>query len=86
MQNEGMNKRLIVLILSFATLICFGYALGGIGALLVGRSQPLVIAAGLAGGIFCLLLAFRLWRQFLDEVEAEDEALRMSEGQDEDAK
>lgn len=79
-----MNKRLLVLILSFATLICYGYALGGIGALMFGRPQPLVIAAGLVGGSFCLWLAFKLWRQFLDEVEAEEAVLRLSEDQDEE--
>lgn len=79
-----MNKRLLVLILSFATLMCYGYALGGIGALLAGRPQPLIILAGLAGGSFCLWLAFRLWRQFLDEIEAEDAAARESEERDED--
>lgn len=79
-----MSKRLLVLILSFATLICYGYALGGIGALLFGRPQPLVIAAGLLGGTFCLWLAFKLWRQFLDEVEAEEAALHKSEEKDEE--
>lgn len=69
-----MNKRPVVLILSFATLICYGYGIGGVGALLLGRPKPLVIAAGFLGGSFCLWLAFRLWRQFLDEVEKEAEA------------
>lgn len=69
-----MNKRLIVLILSFATLVGYGYAIGGVGALVLGRPRPFVIAAGFIGGSFSLWLAFRLWRQFLDEVEKEAEA------------
>lgn len=78
-----MNKRLVVLILSFATLICYGYAIGGVGALFFGRSEPLVIAGGFAGGSFCLWLAFRLWRQFLDDVEKEAEARLASDERDE---
>lgn len=82
MQNQGMNKRLAVLVLSFATIICYGYAIGGIGAHFFGRSEPLVIVAGLAGGSFCLWLAFRLWRQFLDEAEKESKARLSFGGQD----
>lgn len=78
-----MNKRLIVLILSFATLVCYGYAVGGVGALVLGRPKPLLIAAGFLGGSFCLWLAFRLWRQFLDEVEKEVEARLASDERDE---
>lgn len=80
-----MNKRLAVLVLSFATIICYGYALGGLGALIAGRSEPLVIAAGLAGGSFCLWLAFRLWRQFLEQVEKEIEASQKESGEQDEA-
>lgn len=69
-----MNKRLIVLVLSFTTLICYGYALGGIGAYFMGKEKPLVIAGGLVGGTFCLWLAMKLWKQFLAEIEEESEA------------
>lgn len=74
-----MNKRLIVLVLSFATIICFGYALGGVGAYVMGKEKPLVIAGGLIGGSLCLLLALKLWRQFLDETEKETPANRQGE-------
>lgn len=78
-----MNKRLVVLVLSFATLVCYGYAIGGVGALFFGRSEPLVIAGGFVGGSVCLWLAFRLWRQFLDDVEKEAESRLASEERDE---
>lgn len=82
MQNREMNKRLIVLVLSFATIICFGYALGGVGAYVMGKEKPLVIAGGLIGGGFCLLLALKLWRQFLEETEKEAQAGQQREGEE----
>lgn len=62
-----MNKRIVVLILSISTITCYGYALGGLGAHIMGREGLRVAAAGLVGGTFCAWLALKLWRQFLDE-------------------
>ena len=45
-----MSKRLIVLFLSFSTIIAYGYALGGLGSYAMGVPKPLPIAAGLIGG------------------------------------
>lgn len=67
-----MYKRILVLCLSFAAIIGFGYALGGLGGYMFGEGKPLVIAAGLAGGVFCALLALRVWRTYLDDIERED--------------
>lgn len=69
-----MNKRILVLIFSFATIICYGYVLGGIGAYMMGLSKPLVIVAGFIGGTLCIWLALKLWRSFLDDIERETEA------------
>lgn len=74
MHYRKMNKHTLVLILSFATIICYGYALGGLGAYMTGQRRPLVIAAGLIGGTLCTWLALKLWQQFLDDVKREDAA------------
>ena len=66
-----MNKRLAVLFLSFATIICYGYALGGLGSYAAGAPRPLPIAAGLSGGTVCAFLALKIWRLYLDEIEDE---------------
>lgn len=71
MHYQKMNKRLVVLILSFSTIICYGYALGGLGARIMGRGDLYVIPAGFIGGTLCAWLALRLWRQFLDELDEE---------------
>lgn len=69
-----MNKRQFVLILSFATIICYGYALGGLGAYIFGQGKLFVIAAGLVGGTLCAWLALKLWRQFLCEIDESEKA------------
>ena len=62
----------MVLFLSFGTIIAFGYALGGLGGYMFDRGKPLVIAAGLGGGILSALLALKVWRVYLDDLEKED--------------
>lgn len=62
----------MVLFLSFGTIIAFGYALGGLGGYMFDRGKPLVIAAGLGGGIVSALLALKVWRIYLDDMERED--------------
>lgn len=70
---QKMNKRIVVLILSISSITCYGYALGGLGAHIMGGGDMYVIAAGLIGGTFCAWLALKLWRQFLDEHSEEAE-------------
>lgn len=69
-----MNKRIVVLILSISTITCYGYALGGLGAHIMGHGGLYVAAAGLIGGTLCAWLALTLWRQFLDEHSEDTEA------------
>ncbi|MGI6442780.1 MAG: hypothetical protein GXZ13_02675 [Synergistaceae bacterium] len=71
-----MKKRISVLILSFCTLIAFGYSLGGLGGYLVGRGRPLMIISGLVIGTLSAILAFYIWNMYLDEIAVEDEKLR----------
>ena len=65
-----MQKRLLVLFLSFGTIIAFGYALGGLGGYMFGEGKPLVIAAGLTGGALSGFMALRIWRSYLDKEAA----------------
>lgn len=71
-----MHKRLLVLFLSFGTIIAFGYALGGLGGYIFGQGKPLTIAAGLIGGIISALLALKIWKSYLDDLEREDKETR----------
>ena len=70
-----MSKRLIVLFLSFSTIIAYGYALGCLGSYAMGVPKPLPIAAGLIGGTFCAYLALKIWRLYLAEIEAENRCM-----------
>ena len=67
-----MLKRLSVLFLSFGTIIAFGYALGGLGGYMFGKGKPLVIAAGLVGGVVSGALALIIWRTYLNDIARED--------------
>lgn len=67
-----MLKRLLVLFLSFGTIIAFGYALGGLGGYMFDKGKPLVIAAGLVGGLVSASLALIIWRTYLNDIDRED--------------
>lgn len=68
-----MKKRIAVLILSFATIIAYGYALGGLGSYAMGVPKPVPIALGLTGGTVCGYAAIKIWRVYLAELEKENQ-------------
>ncbi len=67
-----MRKRILVLILSFSTIVAFGYSLGGLGGYLVGQGRPFIAFCGLIIGVLSSILAFRVWGKYLEEIAAED--------------
>jgi len=71
MHHQKMSKRLLVLILSFAAIICYGYFVGGLGAYAAGYPRPRAVFGGLAGGTACVWLALKIWRLYLDELSGE---------------
>lgn len=73
-----MWKRITVLILSFSTIIAYGYALGGLGSYAAGVPKPLPVIVGFVGGTVCAALALKVWRVYLAEIEEEDR--RIMEG------
>lgn len=72
-----MRKRLLVLFLSFGTIIAFGYALGGLGGYMFDQGKPLVIAAGLIGGVVSAILALKIWRTYLNDIDRENEEAKL---------
>ena len=72
-----MYKRLLVLFLSFGTIIAFGYALGGLGGYMFDQGKPKVIAAGLIGGLASAFIALKIWRTYLDDIDRENEEAKM---------
>ncbi len=74
-----MTKRLSVLFLSFATIICYGYALGGLGSYALGVPKPVPTAAGLVCGTLCAFLAIKIWRRYIEEIEEEQRAREAKE-------
>lgn len=74
-----MTKRLLVLFLSFGTIIAFGYALGGLGGYMYDKGKPLVIAAGLIGCCASAAAAMKIWRSYLTDIEAEDAKNKLSQ-------
>lgn len=65
--------RFIVLILSMATVVLYGYALAGLGGFFFGRGRPDYIIFGLGAGTFSAAAALILWRKFLLMIEKEEE-------------
>ncbi len=77
-----MYKRLLVLFLSFGTIIAFGYAPGGLGGYMFDQGKPKVIAAGLIGGIVSAYIALKVWRTYLDDIDRENEDARLQNEND----
>lgn len=63
-----------MLILSFATIVGYGYALGGLGSYAVGVPKPWPIALGLSGGTLSALAALRIWKTYLEDIEREKQS------------
>ena len=77
-----MRKRLLVLFLSFGTIIAFGYALGGLGGYMFDQGKPKVVAAGLIGGKVSAYIALKVWRTYLDDIDRENEDARLQNEND----
>lgn len=64
--------RIVVLILSLASVVFFGKALAGLGSYLIGKEHPELIAIGLIGGCVCAVTALIFWKRYLRQIEEED--------------
>ncbi len=64
--------RIVVLILSIASVFLFGRALGGLGGYLIGIPRPDLIVQGLVGGVVTACLALLLWHRRLRKGEGDD--------------
>lgn len=64
--------RIIVLILSLASIVFFGKALAGLGSYLIGKSHPELIAIGLVGGSVSAMAALLCWKRYLLKITEEE--------------
>jgi tetrahydromethanopterin S-methyltransferase subunit C len=64
--------RLIVLILSLASVVFYGKALAGLGSYLVGKGHPELMVIGLAGGTVTAVAALVCWKRYLRQIEEEE--------------
>ncbi|MDO4988359.1 MAG: hypothetical protein Q4E17_04985 [Synergistes sp.] len=75
---------MIVLFLSFATIIAYGYALGGLGSYAVGVPKPMPIVLGLSGGTIAAVAALLIWKKYLEEIEEENRKLQEQDKEEDD--
>ncbi|MDO4218853.1 MAG: hypothetical protein Q4C78_02560 [Synergistaceae bacterium] len=64
-------KRLLVMILSFMTIICFGYSLGALGVTAIRSPHWKLVFLWLFCGLLSAFCAITLWKSYLKELEAE---------------
>ena len=57
--------RLLIMILSIATIILYGYAIAGMGGYLMGKGRLDYIILGLGGGTATAAIALYLWKKNL---------------------
>lgn len=65
--------RVATMILSITALAAFAQALKGLSGYLFDKGSPLLIAAGLGGGLLCSIASLRVWKRYLSLIEAEKE-------------
>ena len=65
-------KRPLVMILSFVTIICFGYCLGALGVTAIGNPHWKLVFLWLFCGVLSAFCAVALWKSYLKELEAKD--------------
>ena len=70
--KRSLSLRIVVLILSLASVFLFGRALGGLGGYLIGIPRPDLIVQGLVGGVVTACLALLLWHDRLRKAGRED--------------
>lgn len=71
--HRATLKRLCTLICSIGTIVCYGYLLGGTGGYLFGQGRPLTALAGFVGGTLLAVVALRVWKSYLGDVQVLNE-------------
>lgn len=72
-------KRIAVLCLSFATMVGYGYALASLFATSFGKGDLKIIAAGAIGGTICAVVAVKIWRSYIRDINEEARAREAEE-------
>jgi hypothetical protein len=68
-ETRATAKRIMTLLSSIGTIVCYGYALGGVGGYLAGRGRPFIAAAGIISGSLLAFAAIKIWRSYIADLE-----------------
>ena len=75
-ENRATTKRIITLLCSMGTIVCYGYLIGGVGGYLFGKGRPILALCGFLSGTILAGIALRIWKSYLVDVELLNEADR----------
>lgn len=73
LQSRAVLKRIATMLCSMGTIVSYGYLIGGAGGYLMGRGRPFVALTGFVVGSLLAFVAIKIWRSYLEDVDALNE-------------
>ena len=68
-EKRATLKRIVTLICSMGTIVCYGYLIGGVGGYLFGQGRPVMALCGFASGTLLAGIALKIWKSYLADVD-----------------
>lgn len=78
LETRATVKRLATMLCSMGTIVSYSYLIGGTGGYLFGKGRPWTAACGFVAGTILALIAIKIWRSYLVDVNL----LNEQEGKD----
>lgn len=69
LETRATAKRIATLLCSAGTIVGYAYLIGGAGGYLFGKGKPLHAALGFVVGSILAVVAIKIWRSYLIDVE-----------------
>lgn len=70
LQNRATLKRFATMMCSIGTIVSYSYLIGGVGGYMFGKGRPFTAAVGFVVGTVLALIALKIWRSYMADVEA----------------
>lgn len=83
-ENRATIKRIITLLCSMGTIVCYGYLIGGVGGYLFGKGRPLIALLGFLSGTILAGIALKIWKSYLNDVDILNRAEGISDKSERD--
>ena len=81
-EKRATIKRIVTLLCSMGTIVCYGYLVGGVGGYLFGAGRPGVALFGFLSGTVLAGIALKIWKSYLTDVDLLNELEQTAKSHD----